>query len=32
MTGKVTVIFPGFEGFPGGVGTLECIHVPNSTK
>ena len=22
MTGKVTVIFPGFQGFPGAVGTL----------
>ena len=22
MTGKVDVIFPGFQGFPGAVGTL----------
>ena len=22
MTGKVAVIFPGFQGFPGAVGTL----------
>ena len=22
MTGKVTLIFPGFQGFPGAVGTL----------
>ena len=22
MTGKVTVIFPGFQGFPGAVGTM----------
>ena len=32
MTGKVTVIFPGFQGFPGAVGTLSppcfCHHDP----
>ena len=25
MTGKATVIFPGFQGFPGAVGTLHFV-------
>ena len=25
MTGKASVIFPGFQGFPGAVGTLRNI-------
>ena len=25
MTGKATVIFPGFQGFPGAVGTLVIV-------
>ena len=26
MTGKATVIFPGFQGFPGAVGTLYFLN------
>ena len=26
MTGKATVIFPGFQGFPGAVGTLKSAY------
>ena len=28
MTGKVAVIFPGFQGFPGAVGTLISNEAP----
>ena len=28
MTGKAIVIFPGFQGFPGAVGTLTSFNLP----